>query len=280
MIDRFRQLPASLIEKSRVVRLSGDRVRNPDGSAGIPTWLTHPDWITPAPTLLWLHGRTAYKEIDSGRFARLLRAGIAGIAIDLPGHGERADARGESAVSTLEVMREAVAEIDLVIEALADPVWQGAFDLDRLAIGGMSLGGMATLRRLCEAHDFRCAAVECTSGDLNALYNNTTGTLPWGVSYDADEIAPLDPSTHLAGFRPIPLLALHSESDRIVPWAIQRGFLDRLRERYTEVRASPGLVETRTWESTGAPEEHSGFGRVANEAKTELTGFLCKVLLG
>ena len=73
MIDRFRQLPASLAEHARVVRLGGT----------IPALMCHPDWISPLPTVLWMHGRTAYKEIDSGRFSRLLRAGIASVAIDL-----------------------------------------------------------------------------------------------------------------------------------------------------------------------------------------------------
>jgi len=34
-----------------------------------------------------MHGRTANKELDPGRYLRLIRAGIAVCAIDLPGHG-------------------------------------------------------------------------------------------------------------------------------------------------------------------------------------------------
>lgn len=265
MIDRFRQLPTSLTEKSRTTRLAGS----------IPALLCHPDWISPAPTVLWMHGRTAYKEIDAGRFSRFVRAGIAAVSVDLPGHGERPDHRGgeQGAADTLSVMAEAVAEVDRIIEHLADPVWQGVFDLDRMAIGGMSLGGMVSLRRLCDPHEFVCASVECTSGDLWSLYNPAGGTLPWGVGFDESKVAPLDPARHLSGFKPIPLLALHSEADQIVPWRVQHGFLLKLREHYEKLSADPEMVQWRTWPTTGAPQEHSGFGRVGNDAKNAQTEF-------
>ena len=270
MIDRFRQLPASLAEHARVVRLGGT----------IPALMCHPDWISPLPTVLWMHGRTAYKEIDSGRFSRLLRAGIASVAIDLPGHGERLDRRGgeNGAGDTLEVMGEAVGEVDRVVEALADPIYQGVFDLDRMGIGGMSLGGMVSLRRLCDTHDFVCASVECSCGDLWALYNPSGGTLPWGVGFDEGKVAPLDPAQHLEGFRPIPLLALHSEADRIVPWRVQHDFLLKLRRHNSGMDADPSMVHWRTWPTTGAPEEHSGFGRVGNEAKNAQVEFFARHL--
>lgn len=278
MIDRFLQLPQSLAQRSRVVRLAEDLVVNPDGSRGIPALLCHPDWVSPAPFVLWMHGRTAYKELDSGRYSRLLRAGIAAVAIDLPGHGQRRDGRADEGVHTLEVMEQALPEVDRVLEVLADPIWQGVFDLDRVALGGMSLGGMITLRRLCDPNTFVCASVESSSGDLWSLYDQTIGTRPWGISYPAERVAPLDPSQHLAGFRPLPLLALHSRADEIVPWRVQQGFLERLRTRYAEIGADPDLVQSRTWESTGAPQEHSGFGRVASEAKTVQNDFLAATL--
>lgn len=262
------------------MRLAGD----------IPALLIHPDWTLPAPACIWLHGRTAYKELDPGRFARWIKAGIAAVSIDLPGHGERSPARpgeltgGSDAAATLDVLAKTIAEIDRVVEALADPIYHNLFDLDRLALGGMSLGGMATLRRLCDPHPFVCGAVECASGDLGSLYDAARGSRPWGVAYPDSEVAPLDPARHLdgpvGGFRSIPLLALHSESDRIVPWASQRGFLERLRERYVAHAADPALIEVRTWPSTGAPEEHIGFGRVSNEAKNTQAEFLGRWLNG
>ena len=275
LLERFAKLPASLAERSRVTRLVPDRV-----PGGIPALMVHPDWISPAPTVLWMHGRTAYKELDSGRYLRWVKAGIAAVAIDLPGHGERRDERGEAAAHTMNVLGELIGEIDWVVDALADPVWQGVFDLDRIAIGGMSMGGMATLRRLCDRHEFKCAAVECTSGDLDGLYHPEHGSKPWGLTYPPEKTAPLDPAQNLAGFAPLPLLALHSEADAIVPWRVQEGFLKRLREHYRARGADPGLVVRKTWAATGATEEHSGFGRVSNEAKTVQTEFLVKWLRG
>jgi len=271
VIDRFLQLPASLAERSRVVRLAGRL-------GPIPALLCHPDWVAAAPMVLWLHGRTAYKELDSGRFLRLVRAGIGVVAIDAPGHGERKDARGEEAGASLSVMRELLPEVDEVVEALADPVWQGVFDLDRMGIGGMSLGGMTTLRRLCDGHGFRCASVESACGDLAGLYDPERGTRPWGTTFPAAEIGPLDPMGHLVGFAPLPILALHSEADRIVPWAVQRGFLERLGQHYVQRGADPGMIEVKTWATTGAPEEHSGFGKVAGEAKTVQLEFFTRWL--
>ena len=95
---------------------------------------------------------------------------IAACAIDLPGHGERRIEGWDSPSRTLDVLQQADSEIDGVVEALAAPEFGGAFDLDRMGIGGMSAGGMAALRRLCEPHEFKCAAVECTTGWLKGLY--------------------------------------------------------------------------------------------------------------
>src|SRR5262249_7276112 len=145
--------------------------------------------------------------------------------------------------------------IDRVVEALADPRWQGAFDLDRLAIGGMSAGGMAVLRRLCDPHPFRCASVEGTTGNLAALYHADSGR-PWLVNHRPEKVLPLDRMQNLSGWRPIPLLALHSEADRVVPFVGMRAFIERLGAMYRERGADPGLVSLMTWPTTGAPEEH------------------------
>lgn len=256
------------------------------GVPTIPALVCHPDWITPTPTMLWMHGRTANKELDSGRYMRWLKQGIAAVAIDLPGHGDRAVGNGEWAEvpgsgepghQTLATLAQMISEVDHVVEALADPVFQGVFDLERMGIGGMSLGGMAALRRLCDPHEFACAAVECTTGDLWGLYRED-GPRPWGQTFPEQLVAPMDTLRHVETFRPIPLLVLHCEADRIVPWEIQRRFLDRLKDHYVAMRADPTMVRVRTWETTGAPEEHSGFGRHGNEAKNVQVEFLGTVL--
>src|SRR5207245_1630139 len=106
-----------------------------------------------------------------------------------------------------------------------------------------------------DPHPFRCAAVEATTGDLAALYHPDAGR-PWPVSHPAEKIRPLDPMQNLEGWRPIPVLALHSEGDRVVPIGGMRGFVEALRARYAVTGSAPGMVELMTWASTGAPEEH------------------------
>jgi len=263
------QLLRALRERTIFRTLAGD-----DAHEGVPALLAHPDeaWDEPGatptarPVVLWMHGRTVSKELDPGRYLRWLRAGIATCAIDLPGHGERLDRALHTSDRTLEVVEQAVGEVDRVVEALRDAPFSGAFDLSRIAIGGMSAGGMVTLARLCDEHPFVCAAVESTAGDLDVLRER-------GL-YSGERVARLNPIERLGGWRDIPLLALHSEKDEWVPVDAIRRFVEALREAGRDTRG----VELVTWPETGAPAEHAGFGRVANEAKNIQTDFFVRQL--
>jgi poly(3-hydroxybutyrate) depolymerase len=269
--SRFTQLPQALRERAVIARL-GDR-------ATIPALIAHPDegWqtgkVTPRPIMLWFHGRTVNKELDPGRYLRWLRApfpsgdtGFACCAVDLPGHGERLDPALQEPSRTLEVVAAAVEEIDTIVADLASTRWNGAFDTTRIGIGGMSAGGMVTLTRLCTPHPFRCAAVEATSGAFGFMVER-------GL-YDASAAARLEPLRRTASWRPIPLLALHSEADAWVPISSMRSFLGTLAQRYQQAGASTDLIRLQTWPTTGAPNEHYGFGKVSNEAKNIQTDFL------
>lgn len=275
---RFAQLPQSLRERSRTLRL-GDNV---------PALFAHPDGESPAPVVIWMHGRTVNKELDPGRYLRWIRAGIAAVALDLPGHGERNDPDRQTPRGTPGVLGQMLEELDAVLDDLTGGELAPLLRADRIAIGGMSAGGMVTLRRLCDPHPFIAAAVESTSGDLGGLYfpDSATGpsgeddrTRAWPAKHDPEEIAPIDPAQHLDGWRPIPLLALHSEADQMIPWSIQARFLDKLAARYAELGESPARIERVTWASTGAPAEHAGFGKVAAEAKDKQLAFLKRELL-
>lgn len=280
--SRFAQFPRSLARRARVGRM---------GAQGqIPVLLVHPDWhtetpgpIEPRPVILWMHGRTVSKELDPGRYLRFARAGIATCAIDLPGHGERLDASLQGPAHTLDVIAQMVGEVDLVMDGLrAFP----EFDLTRTAIGGMSAGGMVTLRRLSDPdapHAFTCATVEGSTGWLGGLYFPQESGLRdrverWSVEHDHAKVAALDPMIRLDGFRPLPLLAMHSEADQMVPIEGQRRFLDALRAKYLTKGAPGSWIRLQTWPTTGAPQEHSGFGKVATEAKTIQTEFLAECL--
>lgn len=225
-----------------------------------------------------MHGRTAHKEIDPGRFLRWIRAGVAACSIDLPDHGERGDPSGQQAGGTPGVLARMVGEIDGVVGNLGSPFWDGVFDLTRLGIGGMSAGGMAALRRLCEPHPFACAAVEGTTGWLEGLYFPADGSPPRIRSDDRDRVRSVDASAHLAGFSPVPLLMLHSESDELVPFSTAREFAARLRVHYESADADPAMIQLVSWPRTGAPFEHNGFGNVSNDAKNIQTEFFARHL--
>ncbi|MCC6286226.1 MAG: prolyl oligopeptidase family serine peptidase [Phycisphaerales bacterium] len=268
MPDLSSSLPSALRVQARYLRLGG-----------VPALVAHPDWSHSAPVVVWMHGRTVNKELDPGRYLRWIRSGIAACALDLPGHGERLDESMLAPTRTLDVVEQMVGEIDGVIADLCAMPEARCFDMQRLAIGGMSAGGMATLRRLCDPHPFVAACVEATCGDFARLYDPAGGSnRPWESGHAAERIAGLDPARRLEGFRPVPVLALHSEADQWVPWDAQRGFLAALREHYRRAGADPGLVEIKTWTETGAPFEHAGFGRFGPEAKTVQTEFLSRAL--
>lgn len=285
MNERFEELPEAL--RARAVR----RRLGP-----VPALLAHPDtgWHDPGapapaprPTVLWMHGRTVDKELDPGRYLRWLRApshgpglhtGLGVCALDLPGHGERFDAALQSPDRTLEIVEQMAGELDHVIEALADPALRGAFDLDRLAIGGMSAGGMATLIRLARPHPFRCASVESTAGDFSAMRGHGAFFTRGGRDPEGIAAQRLNPINHLDAWRDIPLLALHSRADEWVPVSAIESFVGALRARAHRAGADPASVELRKWDRTGAPSEHAGFGRVSGEAKSLQLDFFLRHL--
>lgn len=254
-------LPTALRDRSVHVRL-----------AGVPAMVVTPESAspgTPAGFVLWLHGRTVFKELDPGRYLRWMRAGIGTVALDLPGHGERTEDGWHSHRRSLDVIEQAASEVDGVLEALRTHELGEGLDHARVGIGGMSLGGMAAIHRLTNAHAFRAALLESTTGDLECMY------LRDGVrsAHDPDRVRSVNPARRLDGWRPIPVLALHSEADPIVPWSCQKGFLDKLRALHQQPGATVDEIEARTWAQTGAPDEHSGFGKVAAEAKSAGTAF-------
>lgn len=254
-------MPGYLRERARRMRLGAD--------VSIPALIALPDWQskTAAPIVLWMHGRTVSKEIDPGRYLRWLRAGIGACAVDLPGHGERFDRDLQDPERTLEVVLQMVDEIDIIVDALRS---MGQIDMRRLAIGGMSAGGMAALVRLCRDHPFVCTSVEATTGSWmhqrrRMMLKNKTEV----------EIAQYDPIQHLDGWREIPVQVIHAEHDEWVSIDGQREFLDALRARYVE----SSKIELVSYANTGAPHEHAGFGKYAAEAKNVQRDFLVKWLL-
>ena len=253
----FDALPQGLRRQARVETI-----------AGVPTLLVAPTTPRPErgwPMLVWMHGRTARKELDPGRYLRLMRSGIAVCAIDLPGHGDRSDPALHDSSGVIDIVMQMRDELD--------PVTLGAIeslDIDgsRIAIGGMSAGGMAAIARLCRPHRFRAAMMLATTGDWTSL-------AAWS-SMDTPQRAHLElanPIEHLSHWRPIPVLGVHCRADAWIPWTGQQRFLQAISSL-----GPPGLVKVEQFEETGAPFEHVGFGRYAAHVKEAERAFLVDTL--
>lgn len=240
----------------------------------VPALVVHPDFQTPCPWVLWLHGRTVYKELDPGRYNRWVRAGIGAVAIDLPGHGERFVPGAHSPERTVDTLTRCIPEIDGVLASIKE---LGCFDMSRAAMGGMSAGGMITARRLCDPHPFLGASLECTTGDLLGLYfpdQQPSGDGIWRIHHDREQVEAIDTPTHIEGFEPIPILAMHNVGDELIPIQTQRTFLESLRSHYSDSNKDPELIKLIEFENTGAIQEHSGFGKFASKAKDLQLEFL------
>jgi len=253
----FDALPQALRRQARIETI-----------AGVPTLLVQPTTPRPRrgwPMLVWMHGRTARKELDPGRYLRLMRSGIGVCAVDLPGHGDRSDPALHDSNRVLDIVLHMRDELDAVtlgaIEALD-------IDASRVAVGGMSAGGMAAIARLCTKHRFRAALLLATTGDWTSLS-------AWSAMTQSQRalIADINPLGHLDAWRPIPVLAVHCTADTWIPWPAQRRFLQAV-----AARGEDNLVEVKQFHETGAPFEHVGFGRYAAHVKEDERAFLVRTL--
>jgi len=259
MLERFTRLPIALQETARWELL---------GSSRIPTMLVHPDWdrANRVPVVIWMHGRTARKELDPGRYLRLMRSGIGVCAVDLPGHGERYDETLQQPGNTLDVILRMVDEIDEILDELRR---MEPFDQRWMGIGGMSAGGMATLARLCRDHPFRCASVEAATGSWEHQRHREMFR-----GRSDREVRRMDPIRQLDTWRPIPLQAIHSRLDEWVSYEGQAEFIAELHRLYLQ----PELIEFITYDRTGAPAEHAGFGAKTADAKERQRAFFVRHL--
>ena len=228
--------------------------------------LVHPnrESARPVPVVIWMHGRTGRKELDPGRYLRLMRSGIGVCAVDLPAHGERFDAELQEPSRTLDVIVQMINEIDQLVDELLET---GLFDRHRLGIGGMSAGGMAATARLCREHPFRCASVEAATGSCAPQRRREMFR-----GRQDDLIERLNPIANVEHWREIPFQAIHARLDSWVSFEGQAAFIEELQWHY----ADPELVEFVTYERTGAPFEHAGFGKMAADAKERQRAFFAR----
>lgn len=251
---RFEQLPSRLRAMASVERLGK-----------VPAMVIKPN-DNPRPFLLWIHGRTADKELDAGRYLRYVRRGINICAVDLPGHGERFDSALQEPEAAFEVVKQMSEEVDGVLESLSEI---DGFELERCAIGGMSAGGIASIVRLLHPHPFKAAVLEATMGQWRLSRHHKM------FSHLSDsQFAACNPADHLEHWEEIPVISFHSRHDAWIPYAAQEEFIARLKQQYKD----PKKLEFVTFDHTGAPKEHLGFGRESAFVKEVQVSFLAKAL--
>ncbi|MDP7004933.1 MAG: alpha/beta fold hydrolase [Phycisphaerales bacterium] len=254
MESRFDSLPNRLKQVSVVTEIFG-----------VPSLLIRKDRLS-RPFILWLHGRTADKELDSGRYLRYVRRGINVCAVDLPGHGQRFDDSLQEPRNALSVVTKMADEIDSLIDGLS-VLW--GFDLNRTAIGGMSAGGLAAIIRLLRPHNFKVAVLESTMGSWSSQREH-----PMFSGLSNEEFEKRNPTNNIEYWKEIPLLAFHSKHDEWVPYKCEQEFIDSLRARYDD----KNLVELVAFDRTGAPYEHVGFGRQSSLVKEIQVEFVAQHL--
>lgn len=182
------------------------------------------------PAVLFLHGARGSKDDVPGCVAdRLNHAGVALIAIDAPGHGDRAS-RGVGAeraeynrLARWNHYRQAGEELFAVFEALqADP----GINAERIGLAGNSMG--ATTALVAVGMGLSARAVLSIAG--------WAGFARW-VPDDPDSTAlgeAIDPIVHAAAFPPRPVLLVHGTADDIVPIAGHRALYEVLLPHYSE----------------------------------------------
>ena len=231
----------------------------------IPTLLVRQD-NQPRPFIVWLHGRTADKELDPGRYLRYVRRGINVCAVDLPGHGERFVSALQEPEQILEVLQAMVGEIDDLLDGLSG---LGGFDMNKAAIGGMSAGGIASTIRLLRSHTFKAVVLEASMGSWGEQRDH-----PMFSGLSEEQFNALNPAENLEEWSNIPLLAFHNRHDQWIPYTAQSAFIHALQHRYED----PDLIELVSFDHTGAPHEHMGFGRQSAFVKEVQVEFVARHL--
>ena len=90
-----------------------------------------------------------------------------------------------------------------------------------------------------------------------------------------DEFNAVNPMNHLDSWRDIPVIAFHSRHDSWIPYETESEFIQAIKEQASH----PQEIEFVSFDRTGAPDEHRGFGRESAFVKEMQLDFLARHLL-
>jgi 2,6-dihydroxypseudooxynicotine hydrolase len=227
----WRRLVAAATASGDLLNPPVRRLEIPVDGVAVPVTLRVPAGRRPAPCVLTLGGVDGVKE----EFHRISEAytarGWASAALDLPGQGElrrfhdvpwRADA-------------------EVVIAAVLDTLTRlPELDADRIAVVGGSAGGYFALR--AAAADRRLAACAVISAPLDLLEVHRVApppipqTMEYNLGLSGRRAVAALAAFHVDDMLPAvtcPVLQIHGDADRTVPWAHASRLREALGERLT-----------------------------------------------
>ena len=173
----------------------------------------------PLPTVLWFHGFTAGKATHRPELTMLAEAGFLAVGLDAAGHGERRPADfdalfggtdDENEQTFYSLVAETVVEVPGIFDLLCA---EGVADEARLAVAGVSMGGMITYGATAADPRIRAAVALLASPE-------------WPH--------PASPHQEIDRFFPTALLSITAGRDETVPAAAARAFHTDLEARYRE----------------------------------------------
>ncbi len=196
----------------------------------------------PLPTVLWFHGFTVDALNELPKLERLAAAGLLAVGIDAAGHGRRrladfeqhfAGPREVTDQRFFALVAQTVGEVPAILDALCA---EGLADPTRLAVAGVSMGGLVTYGAVVADRRLRAAVA-------------LLGSPVW----------PLPGSPHLVPerFFPTALLSITAGNDESVPPVGARRFHEALepryvdapeRLRYLELAGEPHLMSAAAWD--------------------------------
>lgn len=176
------------------------------------------------PTIFFYHGFLSSKEIYSYFGYALAKAGFRVILPDAPLHGARAGGDEVKRLASFwRILQNNVDELEALKDAF---VARGLADPQRLAVGGVSMGGMTTLASLVRFPWVKVAACLMGSGYFSALSDTLYPAYRQDDPAQRDAFrqhhAPLlswDISDKVAQIAHRPLFIWHGEQDDVVPFA-------------------------------------------------------------
>lgn len=222
-------------------------------SERVPGILVVPKGVSKPPVVLALHGLGGNKSFGQQLAPTLTQAGYAVLALDAPGHGERADSKKPLLPTDLELLHnnwvEGIVDYRRALDALAG---RPEVDSKRVLLMGISMGGM--MGSLLAGSDSRicAAALIVAGGDWRTVVSKTSLPIVKPLKDLLDKVDPksaaasklneIDPVNWVAKIAPRPVLLLQGDADTIMPKEASNKLIEAAKEPKSVIRYKGGHI--------------------------------------